>query len=110
MLTLIFLLLLSILIPIAITLFSQLIRYSKEFNDVAQKNYESSEETFEGPSISLIKEYLPYFSFFLVLEIPITLLIVWSLYPSNFNTILLLFMPLISLIFIYIAYIALIKW
>lgn len=67
----------SILTPISLIITSRTLRRSTKRNSVKDSPYESGEES-TGSRISIMNEYLHYFSLFIVFEIVVAIVLVWA--------------------------------
>lgn len=67
----------SVFTPISLILTSRAIRKATKRNSVKDAPYESAEES-SGIRISIMNEYLHYFSMFLAFEIITAVIIVWA--------------------------------
>lgn len=66
----------ALFIPASLILFSKLIRIQDDVNQVSQLNFESGERT-SGKRISVMGEYLHYFSSFLAFELIGAVILIW---------------------------------
>lgn len=69
--------LIALLLPFSIALFSRLIRLRMASNSIARLNYESGEES-RGTGMTIMSEYLHYFPSFLAFEIIAAVILIWS--------------------------------
>jgi NADH:ubiquinone oxidoreductase subunit 3 (subunit A) len=67
----------SVLTPVSLILTSRMLRGSTKRNPVKDTPYESAEES-RGSRISIMNEYLHYFSMFIAFEIIVTVVLVWA--------------------------------
>ena len=67
----------SILTPISLIVTSRALRRSTKRNNVKDSPYESGEES-TGSRISIMNEYLHYFSMFIAFEIIVVIVLVWA--------------------------------
>jgi NADH:ubiquinone oxidoreductase subunit 3 (subunit A) len=76
-LALLIFLLFGAFLPISMILTSKLLRPERSDNSVKNANYESGEESVGG-RISIMKEYLHYFSLFLAFDIITAIILIWA--------------------------------
>ncbi len=67
----------SIFTPISLIITSRTLRRSTKRNSVKDSSYESGEES-TGSRISVMNEYLHYFSMFIAFEIIAAMVLVWA--------------------------------
>lgn len=67
----------SVLTPVSLILTSRYLRRNTKRNSVKDAPYESAEES-RGNRISIMNEYLHYFSMFLAFEIIVVVVLVWA--------------------------------
>ena len=67
----------SVFTPVSLILTSRALRRKTKRNVVKDAPYESAEES-KGNRISIMNEYLHYFSMFIAFEIIVTVVIVWA--------------------------------
>ena len=68
--------LISLFMPASMLLTSVLLRYTGSSNPVKRSNFESAEASF-GARLSIMREYLHYFSMFLGYEIVAVMVVLW---------------------------------
>ncbi len=69
--------LVSLAVPGAMLAFSWLVRPKPGTNEVQAESYESAEQTVGG-HVSVMEEYMPYFSVFLMFEVVIIAVLLWA--------------------------------
>ncbi|MEM3211995.1 MAG: NADH-quinone oxidoreductase subunit A [Candidatus Micrarchaeaceae archaeon] len=69
-------------VPAAMLLFSLLVRPRPGVNEVQEKPFESGEESISEKA-SAMREYLHYFSMFLVIELSGVILLLWAISAST---------------------------
>ena len=85
-LALLIFLLFGAFLPISMILTSKLLRPERSDNPVKNANYESGEESVGG-RISIMKEYLHYFSLFLAFDIITAIILIWAFAGDNIGSI-----------------------
>jgi NADH:ubiquinone oxidoreductase subunit 3 (subunit A) len=74
--------LLAVFLPISLLIFSKLVRPNKGSNKVQRQNYESAEESI-GDKVTVMNEYLHYFSMFMAFEVIGIIVIIWSAFSRQ---------------------------
>lgn len=67
----------SLLVPASMILTSAMLRRRTRTNPVGRNSYESAERSF-GSRISIMNEYIHYFSMFIAFEMVIAIILLWT--------------------------------
>ncbi len=74
----------ALIVPFAMILSSILIRNRKKSNSVKAASFESAEAS-SGSRISIMNEYLHYFSFFIAFDIIAAIVLIWAYASTGFS-------------------------
>ncbi|MEM0149401.1 MAG: NADH-quinone oxidoreductase subunit A [Candidatus Micrarchaeaceae archaeon] len=74
---LVFFVVFSIAIPLALLFAAKLVRYNAPTNSVKNAPYESGEATI-GANPDIYNEYLPYFMIFIPFEVVVVVILLWA--------------------------------